>query len=363
MSTWIVTGGAGFIGSNFARLALKRTEAQIVVLDKLTYAGNLRTVEDLGGQPRFQFVHGDICDRSMVREIIEEHNPTAILNFAAESHVDRSIDGPRAFIESNTVGTFELLEASREYLQSLDESKRESFRFLQVSTDEVYGTLGKTGLFSETTAYAPNSPYAASKASADHLARAYFETFDISAIITNCSNNYGPYQYPEKLVPLTILSAVEGLPLPIYGDGSNIRDWIQVKDHCEGVLAALQKGRPGERYNIGADNERTNIQVVDSICIALEELRPAAENDALKKKGVKSYAALKTFVKDRPGHDKRYAIDASKVRKELGWQPSYNFEKGLKKTVQWYLDNVEWCEAAKRGRYEGERLGKSAVEA
>jgi dTDP-glucose 4,6-dehydratase len=275
------------------------------------------------------------------------------VNFAAETHVDRSIDGPRAFVQTNMVGTFELLEASRHYVAGLDPAARRAFRFLHVSTDEVYGSLGPAGAFAETTAYAPSSPYAASKAGADHLVRAYHETYGLATIITNCSNNYGPYQFPEKLIPLMILNAVEGRPLPIYGDGGNVRDWLYVEDHCAGILLALLRGQPGEKYNIGGGNERTNLEIVDRLCAVLEELAPAAGNPAV---GARGYAGLKTFVADRPGHDRRYAIDAAKIRRELGWTAEHDFDRGIATTVRWYLDRRDWCEAVS-GRYGRERLG------
>ena len=354
METIVVTGGAGFIGSNFVRHALARTEAAVVVLDKLTYAGNIESLADVASHPRYAFVRADIADREAVRALFRERRPSAIVNFAAETHVDRSIDDPAAFVRTNVTGPFELLEAAR---QSLRERPDAAFRFLHVSTDEVYGTLGATGAFSETTAYAPNSPYAASKAGADHLVRAYHETYRLPVLLTNCSNNYGPFQFPEKLVPLMILNAVEGRPLPIYGDGGNVRDWLYVEDHCEGLLLALRKGEPGGKYNIGGGNERTNLQVVDALCAALEAERPAATNPALAARGRRSYAELKNFVPDRPGHDRRYAIDASKIRRELGWAPRHAFEDGLRETVRWYLANRPWCEAVQSGSYRRERLG------
>ena len=350
MRTLLVTGGAGFIGSNFVRHALARTEAKVVVLDALTYAGNLESLADVGSHPRYEFVQADIADREAVRAAFDRVRPDAVVNFAAETHVDRSIDGPGAFVRTNLVGTYELLEASRAHAG-------EGFRFLHVSTDEVYGTLGPDGLFTETTPYAPNSPYAASKAGADHLVRAWGETYRLPVLITNCSNNYGPYQFPEKLVPLMILNALEGRPLPIYGDGGNVRDWLYVEDHCEGILLVLEKGRPGGKYNIGGGNERTNLQVVDALCAALEAERPAAANPALAARGLRSYEELKSFVADRPGHDRRYAIDASLVRRELGWQPRHAFERGLRETVRWYLANRPWCEAVQGGKYRRERLG------
>jgi len=357
MDTMIVTGGAGFIGSNFVRLALARTEARVVVMDKLTYAGNRQSLADVAEHPRFVFVQADIADRVAVEAVYRGYRPLWVVNFAAESHVDRSIDGPRVFIQTNINGTFELLDAARLYTAELDTLARARFRFLHVSTDEVYGTLGPSGLFSEETPYAPNSPYAASKAAADHLVRASHETYGLPTLITNCSNNYGPYQFPEKLIPLTLLNALEGKLLPIYGDGGNIRDWLFVEDHCEGILLVLQKGRVGEKYNIGGHNERTNLEVIDHLCAALEAAWPAAENLALVTSGLRSYAELKTFVPDRPGHDRRYAIDATKIREELGWTPRHDFQAGLRQTVRWYLEHLQWCEAVQSGRYQRERLG------
>ncbi|MFL6290254.1 MAG: dTDP-glucose 4,6-dehydratase [Thermoanaerobaculia bacterium] len=340
METLLVTGGAGFIGCNFVRLALAETRARVVVLDKLTYAGSLENLADVLGDPRLVFVQGDIADRVEVRRVFAEHRPDAVVNFAAESHVDRSIEDAGAFIQTNVVGAFELLEAARRHVT-------DNFRFLHVSTDEVYGSLGPTGAFQEATPYAPNSPYAASKAGADHLVRAWHETYGLPALITNCSNNYGPYQFPEKLIPLMTLNALEGKSLPIYGDGGNVRDWIYVEDHCRGVLAALHRGRPGEKYNLGGRSERTNLQIVDALCEILETERPAA----------RSYKELKTFVADRPGHDRRYAIDDEKARTELGWEPRQSFESGLRATVRWYLQNRAWCDAVQSGKYGRERLG------
>jgi dTDP-glucose 4,6-dehydratase len=357
VDTWIVTGGAGFIGANFVRLALAEDDVRVVVVDKLTYAGNLESLEEVAHHSRFQFVRADIADRDAVEQIFREHRPTAVLNFAAETHVDRSIDGPAAFIHTNLVGTFELLEASRQHLARVDAAAREGFRFLHVSTDEVYGSLGPEGSFSETTPYEPNSPYSASKAGADHLLRAYFATYGLPTLLTNCSNNYGPYQYPEKLIPLIILNALEGKPLPIYGDGLNVRDWLYVEDHCDGVLRVLRRGRVGEKYNIGGAGERTNLAIVDAICAALEAIQPAAGNPALRAAGVGDYADLKTFVDDRPGHDRRYAIDASKIRRELGWSPAHDLDAGLAATVRWYLDHRPWCECVQSGSYARERLG------
>ena len=361
MTTLLVTGGAGFIGSNFVRLALSNTPHRVVVLDLLTYAGNLANLKDVADDPRlaprFAFIRGDIADRETVRRAFAEHTPDAVVNFAAESHVDRSIDDASAFIRTNLTGTFELLEAARRHLAARPEAERESFRFLHVSTDEVYGSLGETGLFSETTPYAPNSPYAASKAGADHLVRAFHETYGLPTLLTNCSNNYGPYQFPEKLIPLMILNADEAKDLPIYGDGSNVRDWIYVEDHCRGVLEVLARGEPGEKYNLGGRSERTNLQVVDALCEALEAERPAAENPAMQERGLGDYKELKTFVADRPGHDRRYAIDDRKIERELGWTREHDFEAGLAATVRWYLEHRDWCEQIQSGTYRRERLG------
>lgn len=341
--TWLVTGGAGFIGSNFVRWALEhRPDVRVVVLDKLTYAGSLENLRDLPDPSRFEFLRGDIGRADDVVAAFDAHAPTAILNFAAESHVDRSIDGPRAFVDTNIGGTFELLEAARARFASLPLDAREAFRFLHVSTDEVYGTLGAEGYFTEDTPYAPNSPYSASKAGADLLVRAYHRTYGLPTITTNCSNNYGPYQFPEKLIPLMVLNALEGKPLPIYGDGGNVRDWIYVTDHCEGIVRALEGGTPGEQYAFGGDSERSNLQVVDALCEALERLRPAATNDALKRQGKDEYRDLKSFVEDRPGHDRRYAIDAGKSLRTLGWSPAHTFEEALEETVGWYLEHEAW---------------------
>ncbi|MET0556164.1 MAG: dTDP-glucose 4,6-dehydratase [Vicinamibacteria bacterium] len=357
MDTWIVTGGAGFIGCNFVRLALRGGARRLVVADKLTYAGNLQSLADVREDPLFSFARVDIADRAAVRALVREARPAAIVNFAAETHVDRSIDDPGGFVQTNLVGTFELLEAARTFVAEEPPAAREDFRFLHVSTDEVYGSLGPAGLFTEETPYAPNSPYAASKAGADHLVRAYHETYGLPAVITNCSNNYGPYQFPEKLIPLMVLNALEGRPLPIYGDGGNVRDWLYVEDHCAGILAAVERGRPGGKYNIGGRNERTNLQVVERICAALESLRPAADNAALAARGIASYAALQTRVADRPGHDRRYAIDAGRIETELGWRAAHDFDSGLQATVRWYLENRAWCEAVQAGTYGRERLG------
>ena len=354
MDTIVVTGGAGFIGANFARHALANTDARVVVLDKLTYAGNLESLAEVSSHPRYAFVQADIADREAVRAVFHEQRPAAVVNFAAETHVDRSIDDAASFVRTNVTGAFELLEAARLQLR---EHPSDGFRFLHVSTDEVYGTLGATGAFSEATPYAPNSPYAASKAAADHLVRAYHETYRLPVLLTNCSNNYGPFQFPEKLIPLMILNAVEGKSLPIYGDGGNVRDWLYVEDHCEGILLVLRRGAAGAKYNIGGGNERTNLQVVDALCAALDAELPAAANPALATRGLSSYAGLKSFVLDRPGHDRRYAIDASKIRAELGWAPRHAFEAGLRETLRWYLANKPWCEAVQSGKYRRERLG------
>lgn len=358
--TLLVTGGAGFIGSNFARRAMAETSARVVVFDKLTYAGSRRSLADLEGDPRFRFVRGDIADREAVEAVFREAKPSAVVNFAAESHVDRSIDGPEAFVRTNVVGTFRLLEAARAHAAELEEGARRAFRFLQISTDEVFGSLGAEGAFRETTPYDPSSPYSASKAGADHLVRAYARTYGLPALLTNCSNNYGPYQFPEKLIPLVLLNALEGRPLPIYGDGGNVRDWLYVEDHCAALLRVLEAGRPGETYNVGGRAERTNLELVDRICALLEEEAPAAENEALRAQGRSRYAELKTFVEDRPGHDRRYAIDDSKLRAELGWRPAFDLDAGLAATIRWYLANRAWCEAVQAGAYERGRLGLGA---
>ena len=359
MRTILVTGAAGFIGANFVRMLAARREAvRMVAYDKLTYAGNLLNLEGAAGDPRFTFVHGDIVDHDAVERVFQEHRPAAVVNFAAESHVDRSIDGPRAFVTTNVLGCFELLETSRRFVLTLPDAERSRFRFLHVSTDEVYGALGATGRFTETTPYAPNSPYAASKASADHFVRAFHETYGLPVLVTNCSNNYGPYQFPEKLIPLAILNAVEAKPIPIYGDGLYVRDWLHVEDHGEALLAAVTRGAPGRTYNVGGDNERTNLEIVDLICDALESLLPAASNAAMRAAKTSSYRELKTFVGDRRGHDRRYAVDASRISRELSWTPRRDFAEGLRATVRWYLDHRDWARAVQdKGRYERERLG------
>ena len=339
----VVTGGAGFIGSNFILQRMRDESASIVNFDKLTYAGNPHNLESIADNPRYHFVHGDIIDRELVRKTLARHQPRAIVHLAAESHVDRSIRGPEDFIHTNVNGTFALLEEVRAYWSSLGESDRARFRFLHVSTDEVYGSLGPNDPpFSETTAYAPNSPYAASKAASDHLVRAYHHTYGLPTLTTNCSNNYGPFQFPEKLMPLLILNAQQGKPLPVYGDGKNVRDWLYVEDHCEAIAAVLAQGKPGETYNIGGSNEKPNIEIVYRICDLLDEVSPA--------KGV-SRRELITFVKDRPGHDRRYAIDARKIQRELQWKPKETFDTGLRKTVRWYLENEAWVRDVTSGGY------------
>jgi dTDP-glucose 4,6-dehydratase len=358
MTTVLITGGAGFIGSNLVAHMLDHTDHHVVVIDKLTYAGSLLNIKGLLANPRCRFVEADIADRLSMEQVFRDASPNAVLNLAAETHVDRSIDSPRPFIDTNIIGTFVLLEAARRYLTDLAPGQQAAFRFLHVSTDEVYGTLGATGLFTEDTPYAPNSPYAASKASADHLVRAYYHTFGLPTMITNCSNNYGPFQFPEKLIPLMILNAIDGKPLPIYGDGGNVRDWLHVADHCAGILLVLAQARPGERYNIGGGNERTNLELIDRLCDALQELLPAASNPAMR--GRSNYRQLKTFVPDRPGHDRRYAIDATKIRRELGWSPERTFEEGLKETARWYIEHRDWSAAVTTGRYDRQRLGLGA---
>jgi dTDP-glucose 4,6-dehydratase len=348
MQTVLVTGGAGFIGSNFVRAAVGR-DVRVVVVDKLTYAGSRLNLQDVAD--RIAFVEADIGDGPRMKRLLHDHEPDWVVNFAAETHVDRSIDGPRAFVTTNIVGTFELLQAVREHLGEAPAKRLERFRFLHVSTDEVYGTLGPSGAFTEDTAYAPNSPYAASKAAADHLARSYHETFRVPVLVTNCSNNYGPYQFPEKLIPLTILNALDGRPLPIYGDGLNVRDWLHVDDHCQALLTILERGTPGGRYNIGASCEKTNIEVVDAVCGILDRVCPPASL------GIGSYSQLKHFVADRPGHDRRYALDAGRLRESLGWRPRYQFAEGLEQTVRWYVDHREWCTSIQAGRYNRQRLG------
>ena len=351
MTTWMVTGGAGFIGGNFVLDAVRRG-IRVVNLDALTYAGNRDTLASLEGESNHVFVHGDIGDRALVDALLAEHRPDAVLNFAAESHVDRSIDGPAAFIQTNVVGTLALLEAVRDHWRSLNAVATQAFRFLHVSTDEVYGSLGETGKFSETTPYAPNSPYSASKAASDHLVRAFHHTYGLPTLTTNCSNNYGPYHFPEKLIPLVIAKALAGEPLPVYGDGRQVRDWLFVTDHCAAIRAVLEKGRIGETYNVGGNAEMQNIEVVHAICALLDQRRP--RTDGLPR------ASQITHVADRPGHDRRYAIDAGKLRDELGWEPRYSFEQGIAETVDWYLANQDWVQRVLDGSYRLERIGVNA---
>ena len=351
MATWLVTGGAGFIGGNFVLEAVARG-VRVVNLDALTYAGNLDTLASLQGNPDHVFVHGDIGDRELVARLLAEHRPDAVLNFAAESHVDRSIDGPAAFIQTNVVGTLALLEAVRDYWKGLEDEAKAAFRFLHVSTDEVYGTLGETGKFTETTPYAPNSPYSASKAASDHLVRAFHHTYGLPVLTTNCSNNYGPYHFPEKLIPLVIAKALAGEPLPVYGDGRQVRDWLYVADHCEAIRTVLAKGRVGETYNVGGNAERENIEVVRTICRLLDQRRPRPDGQP--------HEVLITHVTDRPGHDRRYAIDASKLKNELGWEPKYSFEQGIAATVDWYLAHQDWVRRVLDGSYRLERIGTAA---
>jgi dTDP-glucose 4,6-dehydratase len=349
METILVTGGAGFIGSCFVRQCIAEQTCRVVNFDNLTYAGNLDSLQSVESDPRYVFVRGDVADRAAVDRVLAEHSPAAIVHFAAESHVDRSIDGPAAFVRTNVQGTFELLDAARRRLAQLPADRREAFRFLHVSTDEVYGSLGPAGRFTESSPYDPSSPYSASKAAADHLARAYFRTFGLPVLVTNCSNNYGPYQFPEKLIPLMILNAVEGKPLPVYGDGQNVRDWLFVEDHCRALWRILTAGRPGETYNIGGNCEQKNLDVVQTICRLVDELRPGLPHA--------SCSSLITYVKDRPGHDRRYAIDADKIRRELGWRPEHDFAAGMRRTVEWYLDNSQWIARVASGEYQRERLG------
>ncbi|RDF01239.1 dTDP-glucose 4,6-dehydratase [Haemophilus parahaemolyticus] len=348
----LVTGGAGFIGSAVVRHIIANTKDSVVNVDKLTYAGNLESLESVENNPRYAFEQVDICDAKALARVFEQHKPDAVMHLAAESHVDRSIDGPAAFIETNIVGTYTLLEAARAYLNTLSDEKKAAFRFHHISTDEVYGDLeGTDDLFTETTSYAPSSPYSASKASSDHLVRAWLRTYGLPTIVTNCSNNYGPFHFPEKLIPLMILNALDGKPLPIYGNGQQIRDWLFVEDHARALYKVVTEGEVGETYNIGGHNEKANIDVVCTICALLEELVPN------KPAGVAKYEDLITYVKDRPGHDVRYAIDAAKIGRELGWKPQETFESGIRKTVEWYLNNKKWWSRVLDGSYNRERLG------
>lgn len=348
-TTWLVTGGAGFIGANFVLSTLARGGVRIINLDALTYAGNLDSLHSVADHPDYRFVRGDIADRELLARLLQEHRPTAIVNFAAESHVDRSIEGPAAFVQTNVVGTLNLLQSTLAWWRTLDGEARERFRFLHVSTDEVYGSLGDQGRFTESTPYAPNSPYSASKAASDHLVRAFHHTYGLPTLTTNCSNNYGPLQFPEKLIPLMIQKALVGQALPVYGDGRNVRDWLYVGDHCEAIRAVLERGRVGEVYNVGGDAERENLTVVERICDLLDARRPLPDGRARR--------SLITFVADRPGHDRRYAIDASKLQGELGWAPRQSFETGIALTIDWYLANQDWCARIRDGSYRGERLG------
>ncbi|MFK5984954.1 MAG: dTDP-glucose 4,6-dehydratase [Pseudomonadota bacterium] len=345
----IVTGGAGFIGSALIRYLMENTNYQVLNIDKLTYAGNLESLPKLDNNPNYQFEQLDICNRERIQQLFEQFQPDAIMHLAAESHVDRSIDGPLEFVQTNVMGSAVLLDVAKNYWSKLDNSLKEKFRFHHISTDEVYGSLGETGLFHEQTPYDPSSPYSASKASSDHMVRAWQKTYGLPVLITNCSNNYGPYQFPEKLIPLVLLNAQQGKDLPIYGQGNQIRDWLYVDDHVRALLTVLEKGKPGETYNIGGNNEKTNLQVVHTICDVLAQLLP--ENNYAP------FSELIKHVQDRPGHDLRYAIDATKIKDDLGWEPQETFETGIKKTLQWYLDNPIWCQHVLDGSYQGERLG------
>ena len=353
MRTLIVTGGAGFIGGEFVRQVLRQEPAtRVVNLDKLTYAGNLDSLAEFAADDRHRFVQGDICDGPLVKSLLAEYKPDAIVHFAAESHVDRSIDGPRIFLETNVLGTFTLLQEARGYWAALGADAKADFRFLHVSTDEVYGSLGDTGLFTETTPYDPHSPYSASKAASDHFVSAFHHTYGLPTLMTNCSNNYGPYQFPEKLIPLMILNALEGKALPVYGDGLNVRDWLYVGDHCRAIRRVLEAGRVGQTYNVGGNSERTNIDVVQTICRIVDEMAPGLPHGPCKN--------LIKYVPDRPGHDRRYAIDASKIKGELGWEPSVTFDEGMRQTVAWYLANAAWINRVQSGAYRRERLGVDA---
>jgi len=342
LETLLVTGGAGFIGSNFIHKALAQNK-KIINIDKLTYAGNLESLQSIEHHPNYTFIEGDIADCELVTRLLLDYKPMAVIHFAAESHVDRSIDKPSAFIQNNIVGTFQLLEAARKYWEGLHGEEQTKFRFLHISTDEVFGSLGDGGAFTENTPYAPNSPYSASKAASDHLVRAYHHTYGLPTLTTNCSNNYGPFQFPEKLIPLMILKALASEPMPVYGDGLNVRDWLHVEDHCHAILVVLEKGMIGQTYNIGGHNEMSNLEIVYTICDVLDIEQPLSDG--------KSYREQIVFVKDRPGHDRRYAINASKIKKELGWVPIESFESGIQKTITWYLGHMEWCQSVLNGSY------------
>jgi len=370
---FLITGGAGFIGSAVVRYLVSKTPHQVLNLDKLTYAGNLASLASVAKNSSYRFIQGDICDRRLVSNILRDFQPHVVMHLAAESHVDRSIDGPAEFIQTNIFGTSVLLECSCEYWQSLPSSistqlgletynpDRESFRFHHISTDEVYGSLSDTGFFTESTPYNPSSPYSATKASSDHLVRAWYHTYGLPVIVTNCSNNYGPYQFPEKLIPLMILNALDGKPLPIYGNGQNIRDWLYVDDHVHALYTVITQGQIGETYNIGGNNEKTNLEVVYTLCDVLNDLSPPSFAKGLDDSFLQSYKSLITFVTDRPGHDMRYAIDSSKIQSRLGWRPQETFETGLRKTVKWYLDNLDWCKNIQHGNYNRQRLGLADI--
>ncbi|WP_036252965.1 dTDP-glucose 4,6-dehydratase [Methylobacter sp. BBA5.1] len=347
----LITGGAGFIGSALVRYLINETEHSVINVDKLTYAGNLESLKSIEANPRYSFEQVDICDAAKIEQLFQHYQPDAIMHLAAESHVDRSIDGPAAFIQANIIGTYTLLEAARKHWQALTDTEKQAFRFHHISTDEVYGALGETGLFTEQTAYDPSSPYSASKASSDHLVRAWHRTYGLPVIVTNCSNNYGPFHFPEKLIPLVILNAIEGKPLPVYGKGDQIRDWLYVEDHARALYKVVTEGSVGQTYNIGGHNEKTNLEVVKTICRILDELKPNHPGNITR------YEELITHVTDRPGHDKRYAIDAGKINKELDWTPQETFETGIRKTVQWYIDNQAWWQNVLDGSYRRERLG------